>query len=134
MHPFSYRNLIVLALLLLTLAVGTWLQGIDAWWLRTILICLAVLVIYLLPVLALRISDDLNQSLLKIFTRVKRAAAQAKYDADPPSISVAFPCGVSTLSNATDPRTIMSMHTFSSYSLQEYNKLIEFRQKIFLDK
>jgi O-antigen/teichoic acid export membrane protein len=72
MHPFSWRSLVVVALLLVALAAGTWLQGIGTWWLRTIFICLAILLLYLLPVLALKISADLNQGLADVLRRVRK--------------------------------------------------------------
>lgn len=63
MQPFNYRNLVVLLLLLAAILAGTWLQGIESWILRTALICLTVLLIYLIPILSFRISSDLNEFL-----------------------------------------------------------------------
>ena len=73
MHPFNPRFLIVLALLLVTWLAGTYLQGIEHWVLRTGIIGLMVLLVYLVPILALRVSDDLNNFLLKIYQKIRRS-------------------------------------------------------------
>ena len=72
MQPFSYRFLIVLGALLLTLLAGNLLQGIEQWIVRTAIICLAILVIYMLPILGLKVSEDLNNSISKIHRKVFR--------------------------------------------------------------
>ena len=73
MHPFNPRFLIVLALLLVTWLAGTYLQGIEHWVLRTGIIGLMVLLVYLVPILDFRVSDDLNNFLLKIYQKIRRS-------------------------------------------------------------
>ncbi len=70
MQPFNFRFLIVLALLLFTWLAGTLLQGIAHWVLQAGIITLMVLLIYLIPILALRVSDDLNKSLSNIYRKI----------------------------------------------------------------
>jgi O-antigen/teichoic acid export membrane protein len=72
MQPYNYRFLVVLGVLVAALLVGTWLHGIENWILRTGLICLAVLVIYLVPIFVLRISSDINQSISNLYRQYLR--------------------------------------------------------------
>jgi O-antigen/teichoic acid export membrane protein len=70
MQPYNYRNLVVVLLLLASILAGTWLQGVEHWLVRTALICLSILLIYLVPIFAFRISKDLNSSMINIYHRV----------------------------------------------------------------
>lgn len=70
MQPFNYRFLIVLSVLLLAFLVGTWIHGIGNWVVRTAIICIAIMIIYLVPILTLRVSEDLNRSVLNIYNRL----------------------------------------------------------------
>jgi O-antigen/teichoic acid export membrane protein len=72
MQPFSYRFLIVLGVLILTFLAGIWLKGIENWILRTVTICLSILLIYLLPILIFKLSVDLNSSIWTIYKRMFR--------------------------------------------------------------
>ena len=73
MQPFNYRFFIVIGLLLASLLAGHYLQGIGHWLLRTMFICTMVLILYMIPILALRISGDLNNSLFGLYQRfIKR--------------------------------------------------------------
>ncbi len=70
MQPFNYRFLIILAAILTTFFVGNYLQSIENWLIRTVLICSAILLLYLVPILALRISGDINSSLTEKYRNV----------------------------------------------------------------
>lgn len=76
MQPFNYRFLIVLAAIILSFLVGSYLQSLDNWFIRTVLICLTVLILYLIPILLLRVSVDINSSITNsykfILQRLKR--------------------------------------------------------------
>jgi O-antigen/teichoic acid export membrane protein len=72
MQPYNYRFLVVLGVLLAAFLAGTWLHGIENWIVRTALICVAILVIYMLPILVFRISVDLNSSISNITGRILR--------------------------------------------------------------
>jgi O-antigen/teichoic acid export membrane protein len=72
MQPFNYRFLVVLGVLAAAFLAGTWLQGIENWILRTALVCLAILAIYMAPILALRVSVDLNSSISNLTHRILR--------------------------------------------------------------
>ncbi|MEN8157831.1 MAG: oligosaccharide flippase family protein [Bacteroidota bacterium] len=63
MQPFNYRFLVVLASLLAALFAGYLLQGIENWLTRTILICLSIVGLYLIPLYFFRISVDINNSI-----------------------------------------------------------------------
>lgn len=69
MQPFNYRFILILVFLSGTLFAGHLLQGIENWILRTGAICMGIVILYLVPVLGLRISDDLNQSIVNVFRR-----------------------------------------------------------------
>jgi O-antigen/teichoic acid export membrane protein len=71
MQPFTSRFLVVLGLLLLTLLVGHLFQGIGNWILRTALISFAVLILYLVPVFALGLSEDLTRSLWAMYRKIR---------------------------------------------------------------
>lgn len=63
MQPFNFRFLLILGFLLLTLLGGFLVKSVDHWIIRTLLNGLLVLVVYLVPILYFRVSDDINNSL-----------------------------------------------------------------------
>ncbi len=72
MQPFNYKFLIIAAVLLLAYLAGSYLQTIDHWLLRTVLIILSVLVLYLIPILLLKVSVDINSSLSSSYKQMLR--------------------------------------------------------------
>ncbi len=72
MQPFSYKFLIIIVLLLLSCLAGYYLQDLDSWLLRTVLISLSVIIIYLIPILLLKLSVDINNSLSNSYYQMIR--------------------------------------------------------------
>lgn len=72
MQPFNYRFLIVLGFILLALLAASFLQYIENWIIRTLLICLSITILYLLPIIYFRISSDINDSLVGKLTFLNR--------------------------------------------------------------
>jgi len=71
MQPFNYRFLIVLGLFLLAWLAGSWMQGISHWALRMGSVILIVLLIYLVPIMAFRVSGDLSSFLTSTWRRFR---------------------------------------------------------------
>jgi O-antigen/teichoic acid export membrane protein len=71
MQPFNYRFLIVLALFMLAWLVGSWMEGISHWAVRIGLVTLMVLLVYLVPLMALRVSEDLSNFLSNTWRRFR---------------------------------------------------------------
>ena len=71
MQPFNYRFLIILGVLLITLFAGYLMQDIGNWIARTAVICVSIVILYLMPILLLRLSDDLNNSILRIYRQIR---------------------------------------------------------------
>lgn len=76
MQPFNYKFLIIAAALLITLMAGYLLQGVENWLIRTLLICMSVGILYIVPIYFLRLSEDINSSISAfitfLFTRSKK--------------------------------------------------------------
>jgi O-antigen/teichoic acid export membrane protein len=70
MQPFNLRYLVVLAFLVLAFFAGTFLQGIGHWIFRTLAVCGMILVLYLVPVVVLKVSDDLNTSIQMFYRKI----------------------------------------------------------------
>jgi O-antigen/teichoic acid export membrane protein len=70
MQPFNYKYLIVLGLLIIAWWVGSRFLFIESWWMRTLIICLAISLLYLLPIWIFRISHDINDSIQAFFHRL----------------------------------------------------------------
>ena len=63
MLPFNINFLIIVAAILITLLIGNILQDISNVVLRTILICISIFVVYLGPIIFLKLSEDINRAL-----------------------------------------------------------------------
>lgn len=61
LQPFNYRFLIIGGALITSLIAGHLLQELNGWVLKTVLICLAILVLYVAPIWLLKLSADLNE-------------------------------------------------------------------------
>ncbi len=65
LQPFNYRFLLIGGAIILSLFVGHLLQGLNSWIIKTVLICLTVLILYVAPIWLLKISVDINEMVLK---------------------------------------------------------------------
>ncbi len=61
LQPFNYRFLIIGGALIISLIAGHLLQELNGWVLKTVLICLAILVLYVAPIWLLKLSADINE-------------------------------------------------------------------------
>ena len=71
MLPFNYKFLIIVAAILITLLAGYFLQDISKVLFRILLICISILVLYLFPILFLKLSVDINNGLSNTYEMIR---------------------------------------------------------------